>query len=42
MGGPKGTTHKKSTAETAKLAQNLPDRATIRVAVRVTIEEKHH
>ena len=41
-GGPKRTTRKKSAAETAKLAQNLPDRAAIRVAVRVAIEEKHH
>jgi hypothetical protein len=30
-----------SAAETAKLAQKLPDRAAIRITVRVAIEEKH-
>ena len=41
-GGPKRTTRKKSAAETAQLAQNLPDGAAVGVAVSVAIEEKHH
>ena len=41
-GGPDQDHPKTSAAKAAKLAQNLPDRATIGVAVRVAIEEKHH
>jgi len=33
---------KVSAAETANLAQNLPDRAAIVIAVSVAIKEKHH
>ena len=41
-GGPAWDHLKYLATETAKLAQNLPDRAAIRVTVRVTIKEKHH
>ena len=41
-GDPKQDRLKRLAAETADLAQNLPDGAAIGVAVRVAIEEKHH